>query len=190
MRFVIEEIFLLLLIFAQFYFVLGIRINGWQIEFTNATVPFQNILWLTATIIFFIVIYFGISVRDKMVAKVHKDFSKVIFGTAKQKFFGMNREVVALLFAEFVFAILIATSIYVYLDPDVNFVPWPFNYISFFALLAVGLFLFSKTKPFTGAIYGDSFVRKKVVPAERLFPTRRITNNKRQTIRVKHRKNK
>jgi len=121
--------------------------------------------------------------------KMHKDFSKIVLGTGKEKVFGMEREVVVLLFTEFIFAIMLAVAIYIYLDPEVNIVPWPWNYITFFIVLIFGLYFFSKTKPFREAVYGESRL-KKISPAKRLFPTRRITNKKTGSIRVAHKKKK
>ncbi len=191
--FVIEEIFLLLLIITQLYLILGIKLANGTVLFFQNPLQLPNLLWLISTILFFITLYFGIAMRDKLVIKVHKEFHKLVFGTAKQKFFGMDREVIALLLSEFIFALLIALAIYIYLDPDVtipgfNKVVWPYNIIAFVVFVIVGLWIFSQTKPFREAVYGDSIVRKKILPAERLFPTRRITNTRRNTIRISHKK--
>lgn len=186
--FVLEEFFLILLIVLQAYFLLGIERQGLSlIFFSNPILP-QNVLWFVSTILFFVTLYFGISMRDKKVIKVHQEFSKIIFGTAKQKIFGMNRQFFVLILFEISFAIIIALSIYIYLDPDVNIVPWPFNFISFFALLAFGIFIFSKTKLFRESVYEPSILRKKILPAERIFPTRRITKKKSGIIRVQRKR--
>lgn len=181
--FVIEEFFLVFLIVFQLFFMAGVSISESGLVFFQNQIKIQNLLWFFSTTFFFITVYFGIAMRDKKVIMVHKEFSKLIFGTAKQKIFGMDREVISLLFFEFLFAIIIAFSIYIYLDPEVNFVPWPFNYVGFFALLAFGLFIFSKTKLFREAVYGDSLVKRKILPAERL--TKRITNKQTGSIRIK-----
>ncbi|MDD3084108.1 MAG: hypothetical protein PHP82_03735 [Candidatus ainarchaeum sp.] len=187
--FVIEEFFLLLLILFQFYFLLGIERQGFNLIFFTKPIFSQNVLWLVSTILFFITLYFGISMRDKKVIVVHKEFSKLLFGTAKQKVFGINKEVFVLFVFEFCFAIIIALAIYFYLDPDISFpyferVQWPFNLIAFIAFVAFGLYVFSLTKPFRDSIYNPSVLSRKILPAKRLFPTRRITNKKTGTIRV------
>ncbi|MDD4250696.1 MAG: hypothetical protein PHX27_00710 [Candidatus ainarchaeum sp.] len=186
--FVIEEFFLVLLIIFQIYLLLGIQRVGLNLVFFTKPIFAQNILWLVSTILFFLTLYFGITIRDKKVIAVHQEFSKLVFGTTKQKIVEANKEKMVLLFFEFIFAIVLAISIYIYLDPQINWVPWPFNYITFFAILAFGLFLFSKTKVFRESIYESSNIRKKIHPAERLFPTKRITNIRTGSIRIKGKK--
>ena len=181
--FVYEEVFILLLAVIQLYKVFGVKMTNDGIYlFANPVLP-QNYLWFFAAILSFLIVYFGIARKDKLVMKLHKDFSKIVFGTGKQKIFGVDKEVTVLLFVEFIFAIMLAVAIYVYLDPSVNVVPWPWNYVTFFVLLIVGLYFFSKTKPFRNAVYGESRL-KKISPAKRLFPTRRLTNKKTGTIRI------
>jgi hypothetical protein len=191
--FVIEEFFLVLLIILQLYFIFGIERQGFNLVFFTKPIYFQNILWLVASIVFFVVLYFSIAMHDKKVIKVHKEFSKLLFGTAKQKVFGIKKEVIILMFLEFIFAILIALAIYFYLDPEISFpilnrVEWPFNLIAFIAFVGFGLYLFSTTKPFRESVYEPSFVSRKIAPVKRLFPTRRITNKKTGSIRVRNKK--
>ena len=183
MIFVYEELFILLLVVIQLYKVLGVKITDGGIDLFANPVLTQNYLWFFAAILAFLVVYFGIARKDKFVMKLHSDFSKIIFGAGKEKIFGMDKEVSVLLFVEFIFAIMLAVAIYIYLDPSVNVVPWPWNYITFFILLIIGLYFFSKTKPFRNAVYGESRL-KKISPAKRLFPTRRLTNTKTGTIRI------
>ena len=187
--FVYEEIFIIFIAVIQLYKIFGMQLteNGLKI-FAVPILP-QNYLWFFATIFVFLVVYFGIAKKDRLVMKMHKEFSDVVFGTGKQKFFGMDKEVSVLLFVEFIFAIMLAIAIYIYLDPEVNIVPWPWNYITFFVVLIVGLYFFSRTRPFREAVYGESRL-KKISPAKRLFPTRRITNKKTGTIRVAGKKKK
>jgi len=183
MVFVYEELFILLLVVIQLYQVLSIKITREGVSIFTSPVLIQNYLWFFAAVLAFVTVYFGIARKDKLVMKLHKDFSKIVFGTGKQKIFGVDKEVTVLLFVEFIFAIMLAVAIYVYLDPSVNVVPWPWNYVTFFVLLIVGLYFFSKTKPFRNAVYGESRL-KKISPAKRLFPTRRLTNKKTGTIRI------
>ena len=186
--FVMLEALLILSIIIQAVTVLKIKIIDNSLVYLNSVPSFNEVALLVLGVIVFAGIYFKISIKDKKVLLVHKEFSKLISGTTKQKVKGLNREVLTLLFFEIVFAVVIAFAIYLYLDPEVNVVPWPMNYITFIAFVGFGLFIFSKTKSFREAQYGDSFVKKKIMPAHRLFPTRRITNRKTGSIRLKHKK--
>ncbi len=183
------EILILLLAIIQLYKIFGMQLKENGIELFAVPILPQNWLWLIATILVFLIVYFGIARKDRLVMKIHKDFSKVVLGTGKQKIFGMDKEVSVLLFVEFTFAIMLAVAIYIYLDPEVNLVPWPWNYITFFIVLIVGLYFFSQTKQFRETIYGESKL-KKISPAKRLFPTRRITNTKTGLIRISHKRKK
>ena len=187
--FVYQEIFILFLFVIQLYKILGVQLTDSGIAIFATPVLPQNYLWFVATILTILILYFGIAKKDKLVMKMHKDFSKIVLGTGKEKIFGMDKEITVLLFVEFIFAIMLAVAIYIYLDPEVNIVPWPWNYIAFFIVLIFGLYFFSKTKPFREAVYGESRL-KKISPAKRLFPTRRITNKKTGSIRVAHKKKK
>jgi hypothetical protein len=190
--FVIEEIVLLLLIILQLFYFLGIKEVNNSLTFFNNVILIQNILWFVASILIFVVMYFAIVLRDARVIAVHKEFLKLVWGTAKQKVFGMDREVLTLIAFEFVFAIILAFSIGFYLDPELTFpglskVPFPFNFIAFVAFVGFGLYVFSQTRAFRKIAYSDPII-KKILPAERLTPLLRITNKKSGTIRIKKRK--
>jgi hypothetical protein len=187
--FVYEEIFLLFLLVIQLYKILGMQFTDNGLRVFVVPVLSQNILWFVATAIVLCVLYFAIARRERMILDIHKNFSKVIFGAGKKKILGIDKEILVLLFTELIFAIAIALAIYIYLDPEVDIVPWPFNYITFFVVLIVGLYFFSKTKPFRESVYGESRL-KRFAPAKRLFPTRRITNIKTGSIRVGGKKKK
>ena len=190
--FVIEEVIVLFLILFQFFHFLGIaEVNGTITLFNNIILP-QNILWFIASILTLIIMYFAIAMKDARVKKVHVEFSKLVFGTAKQKFFGMDKPIIVLLVFEFVFAIIIALSIGFYLDPELEFpglskVPFPFNFIAFVAFIAFGLYIFSQTRAFRESAYSDPII-KRILPAERLTTLARITNRKSGTIKIKKRK--
>jgi hypothetical protein len=188
MLFIIAEIMLVAFIGYKIFQLLGVKYVNYTVIFFQKPIGINIVIELVIALIIFAIMYFGISLRDKKVMKIHDNLAKTIFGTAKQKFFGMDREVISIFFLEFVFAIIIALAIYIYLDPEVNFVPWPFNYIAFFAFLAFGIYIFSQTKAFREMVYGDSIVKKKIIPAHRLFPTRRLTNKSTGSIRVQHKK--
>jgi hypothetical protein len=188
--FVLEEAGLLTLWIAQLILLLGINISSNNILFFQRPITLSMVIWFFCNSLFLLVLYFGIALRDKKVMKIHKDFSKIIFGTAKQKVFGIDRETLSLLLFEFLFAIIIALSIAFYLDPELEFpglskVPFPLNLIMFLAFVIFGIYLFSKTKPFREMVYEPSLVSKKILPAERLFPTKRITNPLSGSVRVK-----
>ena len=101
--FVYEEIFILLLAVIQLYKVFGMKLTDNGIEIFATPVLMQSYLWFAATIFVLLIVYFGIAKKDKTVMKMHKDFSKIVLGTGKEKVFGMEREVVVLLFIEFIF---------------------------------------------------------------------------------------
>ena len=188
MLFVIAEIMLVAFIGYKIYQLLGITYTDTAVLFFQKPFSFGIITELILALIIFVIMYFGVALRDKKIMKVHDNLLKVIFGSAKQKTLGMDREVISVFLFEFVFAIFLAASIYIYLDPDVNIVPWPYNYIAFFAFLAFGIYIFAQTKAFREIVYGDSIAKKKILPAHRLFPTRRLTNKSTGSIRIKHKK--
>ncbi len=183
--FVFEEVLLIVLSLVQLYILLGLDlpIAGFKL-FANPAPPVQNVLWFVGTMVIFVTAYFFIAARDRNVIKIHNNFSKVVFGVSKKKILGVDRNVAILLITEFVFAIVIAFSVYIYLDPEVNLVPWPFNWIAFIAFLALGYYLFSQTKLFREANYESGYLVQKIRPAERLFPTRRMTSIRGEVTRI------
>lgn len=182
--FVFEEVFLLILIIIQLYLLLGLDVfnNGLEL-FANPPPPVQNVFWFTESLIILVTAHFFIAKRDHNVIKIHENFSKVLIGTSKEKLFGINKNVLILLITEFAFATIIAFSIFVYLDPEIDIVPWPYNYVAFFVILCFGLYLFSQTKVFREQTYSAGYLVQKIKPAKRLFPTRRMTTDS-GTIRI------
>lgn len=174
--FVFEEVLLVVLCLVQLYILLGMDIPsaGFKL-FANPAPPVQNVLWFVSTMVILVTSYFFIAKRDHNVGKIHNNFTNVVFGTSKKKILGINQNVLIVLITEFVFAIILAFSIFVYLDPEIDIVPWPYNYVAFFAILAIGLYLFSQTKVFREQTYDPGFLVQKIRPAERLFPARRMT---------------
>jgi hypothetical protein len=186
--FVFLEVLLIILTLVQLYLLLGLDVfeSGLTL-FARSAPPVQNVLWFVATMILFVTVYFFISKRDSKVIKIHENFSKVILGTSKEKLLGINQNVLILWITQFVFAIILAFSIFVYLDPEVDIVPWPYNYVAFLGVLVVGLYLFSQTKVFREQNYGSGYLLQKIRPAQRIFPSRRLTT-KSGNIRVASKK--
>lgn len=156
-----------------------------EILFFQNVILVQNLMWLGATILFFITLYFGIAVRDYYVQKVHYEFEGLVFSTMKGKIFGLNRKVIVLVFAEIFFTIALAISIFLYLDPEINVFPFPSNFVAFFILLIFGYFIFSTTKQFREETYGRGFLFSKLANDFGPHKIVRLTNKKTGSIRVK-----
>lgn len=183
--FIIEETALLFLIVLQIYLLLGIqKVNG-QILFFQNQILLQNILWLVATIVFFLTLYISIASRDLYVKKVHAEFTSLLLSTFKSKVFGLNGRVLALLLAELVFTVGLAASIFLYLDPEVNIFPFPSNILAFIILVIFGYFVFKRTRGFREEKYGRGFLLSKIAGDNGPHKLVRITNKKTGSIRVK-----
>jgi hypothetical protein len=187
LAFVCGELILLFLIIIQTYLLLGIKITNKTFTYFNSPINIYQILLFILSILFLLALYFLIALKDKNVMFFHENFSKVVLGTGKDKITGLDREVLSLLFLETIFAIIVAVSIYIYIDPEVNVVPWPYNYLTFIAIFLFGFYIFSNTRPFREAVYGPGIVQKRILPAKRLFPTKRITT-KSGLIKISKRK--
>jgi len=79
--------------------------------------------------------------KNQLVEK--KDEFKTGFAEAKK-----DKRIFAMLFVELVVSIAIALSIYFYLDPETNVVPFPLNIPVFIGLMVLLYFVFHKTKEF------------------------------------------
>jgi len=82
-------------------------------------------------------------VKEKQKVVDKKNKVKKGFAEAKQ-----DTRIFALLFIEFIVSLAIALSIYFYLDPETNIVPFPLNVVVFIGLMVVLYFVFHKTKEF------------------------------------------
>ena len=184
MLFVAEEFAMVLLLIYLAYKILGIQLSGAGIALFAKPVLFQNAIWFWTLLFLFIVSYFGIARRDEMVSKIHREFSGVIWAATKEKAKDTGKENLALIFAEFVFVIIIAFSIFIYLDPDINVVPAPYNYIAFIAFLAFSIFLYSKTRQFREAFYGPSLAKRAIMSPENHYSFRRVTSHSTGSIRI------
>ena len=184
MLFIMEEFVLASLLVYLAYKVLGAQHTEYGIEFFAEAVPFQNVIWFWALLAFFLIIYFGIARRDEMISKIHREFSGALWTALKGKFTEARRQNVALVFAEFVFVLIIAVSIFIYLDPEVNIVAAPYNYIAFLAFLAFSIFLYSKTREFRESFYGPSLAKRVVMNPEDHHAFRRVTSPQTGSIRI------
>jgi len=146
----------------------------------------QNLLWLLGTIAFFLIGYVVIVCRDETVSAVHRNFSRVLFGTTKEKIFNTNKETVIFVFGEIAFATILALSIFLYLDPEINLAPFPMNYVSFAFFLGISLLLFSHTKQFRTLVYGPTPLQKRIHEGE--HEIKRFTNPKTGSIRIASKK--
>lgn len=182
--FIFEETLLIFLIILQVFFILDFRVFQNKIIFFSNGILIQNLLWLIASIFFYIIIYVGVASRDLMVQKVHKELVIYIFSIFKQKVFGANRQIVVLVFAELTFALALAFSIYLYLDPEINFFPYPTNIIAFSIVVLYGYLVFSPTKSFRQKTYGRGKLQKKLFKEEGPHMLKRITKRKQKIIRV------
>ena len=193
MAFVFEEVILAVIIVYQIYHMVGAKFIGKELFFFQNPITIMNIFFFIIIIIIFAILYFAIAVRDKLVMKAHEEFGRIVFGTAREKIFGIDREVITLYFFELIFALIIALIIYIYLDPDVsvegfNKVPFPFNLIAFVVFIAIGLYIFSNTKAFRDNTYKGGIIQRVLFSNAKQTTVRRITNKGTGSIRVRNAK--
>ncbi len=191
--FVYLEVIILLVLLWQMYHFLGVKYISGEFLFFQNIINVEEVYLFFVNLAVFILIYFKIALKDKNVLKIHEDFSKIVLGKAKEKIFGIERKIIVFIILQFVFAFIIAIAIAFYLDPEIEFpgfsqVPFPLNIIAFLAFLFFGFYLFAKTKPFRDQVYDEGFLQKKLIPAQRLFPVKRITNKKTGSVRIKNKK--
>lgn len=167
--FVIEESFLLFLIVLQIYAFLGMKVIEGKLLFFQTEPLLQNYLWFFGSIAFFLIGYFIIAVRDKYVWLIHHNFSRLLFGTIKLKITMTTLKIFIFSFTELVFSILIALSIFLYLDPEINInypngtpIPFELKLISFIILIAISILFFSHSKEFRKAVYGPTPIQKRL----------------------------
>ncbi|HNV00795.1 MAG TPA: hypothetical protein PKK60_00005, partial [archaeon] len=148
--------------------------------------------WLVASILFYVIVYVGVVLRDKQVQKVHSELVGFIFLVSKEKIIHANRKIIVLMFAEIVFIFTLAFSIYLYLDPEINInysdgTPIPFEYkiVAFIIVLIFGYFIFSTTKDFRQKTYGRSKLQKKLFKEEGPHAINRKTKKKSKIIRIR-----
>jgi sodium--glutamate symport carrier gltS len=82
-------------------------------------------------------------VKEKQELIKDKEHIKETFREGKK-----DKRIFALLFVEFLISIAIALSIYFYLDPETNVVPFPLSVLVFGVLMFLLAVVFHKTKEF------------------------------------------
>jgi hypothetical protein len=180
--FILEEAALLFLIVIQLYRVFGIEFTKSTVLFELPKLTLQNELWLIASIAFFLLGYLVVARRDETVQLIHKNFALVLLGATKSRLQTTTREQIIFVFGELMFATILGISIFLYLDPEINVIPAPMNYLAFVFFLAVSLILFSHTKQFRLMMYGPTPIQKRIHHGHEEL--RRITNSKTGTIRL------
>jgi len=184
--FVLEEAMLVLLAAVQLYNIFRIEHIA-KIGFTLfPEVSIQNFLWLFSTVIFFLIGYFIVTLRDEKVGLIHKNFTNVLIALTQYKVEKASRQKTVFVFVEVAYAVILAIAIFIYLDPEINLVPAPWNYIGFVVFLGLGLLLFSHTKDYRQLIYGATPLQKRIHQGKN--ETRRFTNLRTGSIRVAHEK--
>jgi len=189
--FAIEEAVMVFLIVFQIYRFLSIEVVNSQVLFFTKPIFPQSILLFLLSIIIFLVGYVIIAMRDERVWLIHKNFSRIVFGTAKLKIQFTTKRKTLFFFAELVYSLVFALSVFVYLDPDINILPVTtpkiVNYIGFTIMLGIGILLFSHTKDFRTLVYGSTPVQKRLHFGR--HDLKRTTNKKTGSIRIAARNN-
>jgi len=180
--FVFEESLMLILICIQAYKLLGIEFLNGSIQLFQHPIFLQNQLWFIGSILFFIIGYVVVAMRDESVQIIHKNLFKVLFLAIKDKAQNTTKETFVFVLAEVLFATILAISIFLYLDPEINIVPFPYNYIAFGFFLGVSLLLFSHTKQYRLMIYGPTPIQKRLQQGN--HELKRFTNSKTGSVRV------
>ncbi len=180
--FVVGEALLLLLAAVQIYRIFGLEYIA-KIGFNLfPEIALPNLLWLFGAIIFFLIGYFVIAPRDEKVALIHKNFTNVLIALTQYKVEKASRQKTIFVFVEVAYAVILAIAIFIYLDPEINLVPYPWNYIGFVIFLGLGLLLFSHTKDFRQMVYGLTPIQKRIHHGK--SKTRRFTNSRTGSIRI------
>ncbi|MFA6065344.1 MAG: hypothetical protein WC746_05870 [archaeon] len=180
--FVFEESILLILIVIQAYKLLGIGFVNGTIQLFTTPLLLQNELWFIGSILFFTIGYVVVALRDESVQIIHKNLFKVLFLAAKAKAQNTTKEQLVFVLGEVLFASILAISIFLYLDPEINIVPAPYNYIAFAFFLGLCLLLFSHTKQYRMFVYGPTPIQKRLYHGK--HELKRISNSRTGSIRV------
>jgi hypothetical protein len=109
----------------------------------------------------------------------------LLFGTIKLKIEFTTKEIALMVLTELFLALLVAASIYLYLDPEVNVIPYPLNFIAFAILIAITLMVFSQSKNFRLFVFGATPIQKKLNLGH--HELKRVTNKKTGSLRFKKR---
>lgn len=81
------------------------------------------------------------------VRKLNSEAGKAITNRAKQKLKHASTDprVMALIVIELIIILIISIGIYVFLDPDINIIPFPINMIGFIILIGISAYLYRFT---------------------------------------------
>lgn len=110
---------------------------------------FLNIVFFVSCLVIFLLVHFLILSHYSESVKIKNDAIYNIKKVAKDKLSSAkHKESVVLILSEFVFSVVVAFSIYFYLDPEINIIPFPWNFIFFIGFVIVSLYLFSYTYDF------------------------------------------
>lgn len=186
--FVVCEAVLVLLIALLLYKILWLQTGSFAIPSMEDPVQFLNVALLVSSVIFGVLVNYAIVTHDDNVRLIQKQLFGTIFAETKKKATGTNKQVALLWVFEIVIALIIAVSIYVYLDPEINVLPpsvptWA-KIVGFCALVGFALYVFSQTKMFRDIFYGPSLLRSVLWSKERNFHLKRTTNPARKTVRI------
>ncbi len=184
--FLFEELTLIILLVMQLGYLVRL-LSGVETIFPISYdfALFQTVTWIFCFIVLLLIGYYYIAKRNPLILYVHKNFSDIIFETTKSKIKGANRQIVVLVLLEMLLVFFIAVSIYVYLDPEVNLVPFPWNIIIFGLLLFFMVLVFNKTRYFREATYGQGFLQSIFFPHKHYYPIKRSTHSRAGTIHIK-----
>ncbi len=180
--FVFEESIMLILIVYQAYRLAGIQFINGTIQLFQTPILFQNELWFLGSILFFMIGYVVVVLRDENVQIIHRNLFKSILIGLQVKAENTTKQTIVFVLAEVLFASILAISIFLYLDPEINIVPAPYNYIAFAFFLGLSLLLFSHTKQYRMHVYGPTPIQKRLNKGNQEL--KRISNSKTGTIRM------
>jgi hypothetical protein len=161
--FVLAESLLLAFIVIQLYFLLGIQIVSNRVLFFSSSFSGENLFYFLGSIALLIIGYLFVVLRDETVFNIHKYFSFVLFFETHYKVTNSRRRVILFVLGELAFATILAFSIFLFLDPEIDLnypdgepVPFLIKAIAFIIFLGISLLLFSHTKEFRQFFYGST----------------------------------
>ena len=81
------------------------------------------------------------------VRKLNAEAGKAITNRAKQKLEHASTDprVMALIVIELIIVLIISVGVYVYLDPETNLIPFPWNLFGFIILIGISAYLYRFT---------------------------------------------
>ena len=146
---VLVEVILAILFVYELFQIVLLKIEGESITVSFTENPTRYLVFgLTAVLL--ILIYIILMKKQPLAYKAQKEAPSLIKEVAKQKLTSAKQDtrVIALLMLQFAFVIVIVMSIALYLDPETNIVPFPWNVIGFIAFVGISIWLYHYTKFF------------------------------------------